>query len=112
MIEPISDASVEPARPGVRERPHEPLVGRREPGVREQHFGQEQAQGDRGGRDREEGDEETDEERPLGPVTTECSRETRRRAVLATVEHGEERAMRTPRLDIGSRPDRGSPAHV
>ena len=76
--------------------------------MREQHFGQEQAQGDRGGRDRKKGDEETDEERPLGPVTTERSRETRRRAVLVAVEHGEERAMRTPRLDVDSRPDAGA----
>ncbi len=107
MIDPISDASVKPARPGVSEPPYEPLVGRRDPGAREQHVGQEQAQGDRGDRDRQKGEEETEEERPLGSVMTERIGQTRGQAVLVTVEHGEDRAPHRTRRDLDSRPDAG-----
>ena len=53
-----------------------------------------------------EGDEQTDEERPLGLVATERSRETRREVVVVAVEHGEERALRSS-ARVDSRPDAG-----
>ena len=112
IIDPISDASVSPLdRESVSHRTNRSSADA-SPVCGSSTSRQEQAQGDRGDRDRKEGEEETDEERPLGPVTTERSRQTRRQAVLVTVEHGEERALRRPRRDVDSRPDCGSSAHL
>ena len=98
----------EPARPGVREPPHEPLVGRREPGAREQHF----ASGAGPGRSRRPRSRRKASKRPTKNVRLGLSRPSaaaRRadEAVLVTVEHGEERALRTARRDVDSRPDAG-----